>query len=438
MTAVTKRAKKPSANERRVASFGRRDRYSSRAWGGRLPNPDPTIRKFGTRDGVGIYTRVLRQFANVAGYCQAYVDHVLINDPVVKAARAENDADQIVADAAARRAGRAWLQVRNRTIVLQKLLYGRFYGFARAEKVARFDEVINEWIPDLYDVPQEYWLFDDDGREFLVDSLTPGGVEVDPSKFVHFQWGTADTKYGEGALSGAYLALYKIQKLEEMALQRIEDNESVVIVHVPTHIQGDEFEDLKAAYAEEFRKVIMVPAPSEQVVRTETPTIAVTTSGASGRQEYEGARFYERWVQTHLLGAPQTGDKSLGTGKVEETRKDVWNDKTPIGRITLDYTLTQGWMQTYCDWNMPDVPTHLRPHFESDAGEITEGLTGAAATELRLMARDLVANLVTTTVAVEHWTGLGLSKARAQAMADSIVKERSSLATLAEEEKLAA
>lgn len=412
--------------ERRVASRGKRDKYAARAWGGHLENDDPTLLKFSKGRGIVFYKLLLHQFANVAGYCQGWVDHVLISEPTIKAAKAANPEDQTTAEEAAVRALRAWKQVRNRSIVLQKLLFGRFFGFARAEKVARYDDVIGEWIPDVYDVPQEAWLFDDDGREFLIDAEHPTGFEIDPRKFIHFQWGSADTKYGEGALSPVYLALWKIQKLETMALQRIEDNESTVIVHVPEGIVGPDRANLEAAYAGEFRKVIIVPS-KEPKVYTEMPTLGVTTSGAAGRPEYEGIRFYERWIQTHLLGAPQTGDKSMGTGKLEDTRKDVWDDKTPLGRGALDQCLTEGWISTYCDWNMADLPRALRPRFESDAPEISEGLSGAAATEARLTGLDLAASRLTTTFAVEQWSGLGYSKPRAQAIADSFVAERASL-----------
>lgn len=427
--ATKARPGKKSGDERRVASRGRREPNSARAWGNRLPNYDPTLLKFACGRGIGLYTLVLRQFANVAGYCQAWVDHVLVTEPTIKAAKGNTPEEQIIADEAAARALKAWPRVRNRIIAMQKLLYGRFYGFSRAEKVARFDEVVSEWIPDLYDVPQENWSFDDDGRAFLVSAADSQGVEVDPNKFIHSQWGSADTMYGEGALSSVYLALWKIQKLETMALQRTEDNESTVIVHVPKHISGPDRAELETSYSEEYRKVILVPSEGTKV-ETELPTMNLTTSGAAGRQEYEAIRFYERWIQTHLLGAPQTGDKSLGTGKLEETRKGVWDDKTPLARAALCEDLTQGWMQTYCDWNLADVPLHLRPRFDSDSTDIAEGLTGIQAQEARNVALDLAAKRVTATVALELFGALGIARPRAQAMVDSIIKEREGLNAL--------
>lgn len=426
---ATKQAR-PESQKSRVASRTKRDRFSALAWGNRLVNSDPTLVQHSRGRGIGLYTLILHQFANVAGFAQAWVDHVLVTMPSIKSAKASNPEDQTLADEARDRAERAWVHVTNRIIVLQKLLFGRFYGFSRAEKVARFDEAVGEWIPDLYDVPQEVWSFDDEGREFMIDSLNPTGVEVDPSKFIHFQWGSADSKYGSGALSEVHLPLWKIQKLETMALQRIEDSESTVIVHVPREIVGDERTDLEQAYADEFRKVILVPS-NEAITRTELPTLSVTTSASAGRQEYEGVRFYERWIQTHLLGAPQTGDKSLGTGKLEDVRQGVWDDKTPIGRSALDQCMTDGWMSTYCNWNLPDLPMDLRPRFESDAVEITDGLSGAAAEAARGIGLDLVAERITSEMAVELWSGLGIPRARAQVMADSAVRQRENLAVVA-------
>lgn len=417
-----------SPDDSRVASRTKRNRFSARSWGGRLANEDPTLIKFASRDGIGIYTRILHQFANVAGYCQAWIDHVNVTDRAIKAAVAEDPAKQELADAAADRARRAWACVRNRSIVLQKLPTGRFYGFARAEKVARFDEVVREWIPELYDVPQESWLFDDEGRDFLVTTDAPNGVEVDSSKFLHFQWGSADTKYGKGDLSLVYLSLWKMQKLETMALQRIEDNESTVIVHIPSGISGPARDALEAAYAEEYRKAIFIPAPTEQVVRTETPTQNITAAGVTGRPEYAGIEFHERWVQIVLLGAPQTGNKQLGTGKLEDTRKAIWDDKTPLGSAALDQCLNEGWMVTYCDWNMADLPLELRPRFESDSTSIIEGLSGSQSKTYLEICIALAAKQITATAAEEGFASVGIPRAKAKAIADSIVAERGDLA----------
>ena len=152
-----------SAPENRVASRGKRDPFSIR-WGGQLLNPDLTLRKFGTRDGIGLFDKVLQQFPFVAGYCEQWVDHVLVTDRMIKAAKAATPELQTKADEAALRAQKAWARVQNRVIVLRSLLMGRFYGFGHAEKVLRFDPVCKEWIDDFYDVPQSAWTFGDDGR----------------------------------------------------------------------------------------------------------------------------------------------------------------------------------------------------------------------------------------------------------------------------------
>jgi hypothetical protein len=419
--APSRQAKTVKRDESRVASRSKRD-PSLALYRGRLTNPDRTLVKFGTSDGIGLYTRVLHQFANVAGYCKAWIDHVLVTDRAIKPATSEDPEEQKLADEAAERMRKAWARVRNRSIVLQKLLTGRFYGFARAEKVWRFDEVVGEYIQDLYDVDQEFWRFDDEGREFLITSLNPAGIEVDPERFIHFQWGSADTKYGSGDLSLVYRALWTIQQLETMALRRIEDNESTVIVHTPRTFSKGERGDLETAYAEEYQKVILVPT-DEMTVRTELPTMNITTSGAAGRQEYQAIEFYERWIQTLLLGAPQTGNKSMGTGKLEDTRKEVWDDKTPFGSAALDACLTTGWGDAYCRMNLASLSPKLRPRFESDTTEVTQGLGGLAASTAADVADRLAKRQITATVAVELWTAIGISQVRAKAMADSTLKE---------------
>jgi hypothetical protein len=392
-----------------------------------LTNPNRTLRKVRPYDGIALFWRMLHQFPNVAGYCRAFIDHVLVTDRAIKAAKADNDVDQARADKAAERMRRAWAQVHNRAIVLACLLMGRFFGYARAEKVWRFDEVVGEWIQDLYDVSQEFWIFDDEDREWLVTTLQPQGTEVDPARFIHFQWGSADTKYGDPDLGYVHTDLWKMQQLEAKALKRIEDNDSVVIVHCPKHIVGAKRTALENAYAEEFDRVIIVPS-NEELVRTEMPTLSLSASGAAARPEYEGVAIYETRVQTFLLGAPQTGRKSLGTGKLEDVRQDVWNDKTPIASSSLDQVLTAGWAQSYCAANMADLPPQLRPRFESDTVEVTQGLSGVAAQNATAVAFALGANQITADVAVELWTAIGISQPRARAMAESTVRERAKLA----------
>ena len=221
-----------------------------------------------------------------------------------------------------------------------------------------------------------------------------------------------------------------MQQLNAKALKRIEDNESVVIVHCPANITGKRRQDLENSYAEEFDRVIVVPT-NEAVVRTEMPTLSLSASGAAARPEYEGIAIYETWVQTFLLGAPQTGRQQLGTGKVEHIRQDVWNDKTPIASAALDQTLTDGWMQSYCAANIADLEAELRPRFESDTVEVAEGLSGIAAQISLNTAVMLGANQIVPEVAVETWGAIGLSAPRAKAMSDATVKARGTLAAAA-------
>ncbi|MFZ2489990.1 MAG: hypothetical protein WA208_00760, partial [Thermoanaerobaculia bacterium] len=408
----TKRNAAKPADEIRVASRGRRDRYSATRWGGRLTNPDPNLAKY-SRDGVGLVTRILYQFADVAGYCAMWGQSVLVTDRALKAAQGETPEEQAIADRALARTAAAWARVPDQLVVLLKILMGRYYGFSRAEMVLQFDEVVGEWVPHLYDVPAECWFFTADGREFLVTSDHPMGIEVDPSRFLHFQWGSLDTKWGEGDLPKAYLPLWKIQKLEGWLLQRIEDNESLVVVHIPRWIIGDPRKAIEDAYAGEFQRVLAVPS-EEQQVRTELPTLGITTAGAAGRQEMDAMRLYERQLQIALLGAPMTGDKTLGTGKLEETRKKVWDDKTPLGSAMLDEALTRHWVRRYSETNLTDVPPRLWPRFASDAREQSID-AGAAGTVIDLGER-LAAGTITPAYAEDVLVALGMPRNRAKVM----------------------
>jgi hypothetical protein len=415
--------------EERVASRGKRDAFSQLPSIARLPNPDPTLRKFASADGIGLYARVLQQFPFVAGYCAQWVEHVLVTDRAIKAATSDAAELQLIADAAATRARRAWSRVRNVEITLPKALWMRFFGFARAEKVLRFDPAINEWIEDLYDVPQEAWLFDDKGREYLKTSATPFGIEVDPGKFIHFQWGSADTKYGEGDLSKVYLALWKMQQIEEYGLQAVEDySKLIVIAHIPRGYDPDDRKKFIAGVGAQYRYYVTA-ATDDAKPFIELPTMNVTANGTAGRQEYEVLRFYERWIQILLLGAPQTQDKALGTGKLEDTRKEIWDDKTPLGSTALDKQLTTGWLDPYCDRNLADIPVDLRPRFESDSATIASGLAGPQAQTYLEICMALAANRITSMAAEEGFASLGIPRPRAAAIAASILKERGTLNT---------
>jgi hypothetical protein len=420
-----------SANpENRVASRGKRDPFSIR-WGGQLLNPDLTLRKFGTRDGIGLYDRILQQFPFITGYCEQWVDHVLATDRQIKPAKADTPDRQALADAAAVRAQRAWGRVQNRVIVLRSLLMGRFYGFATAEKVLRYDPVVQEWIEDLYDVPQNAWTFGDDGRDFLHTTFQPFGFPVERTKFLHFQWGSADTKYGAGELSRAYRVLFCIQQIEEYGMQAVEDySRLIAIAHVPRSYSKEDRAKYIASVSDQYRYYVTAPT-DETKAYIELPTINVTSQGAAGRQEYEVVRFYERWLQILLLGAPQTQDKALGTGKLEDTRKDIWHDKTPLGSSALDQCLTEGWLDSYYDRNMADLPVELRGRFDSDSAELSAGISGPAAQNATDIGIKLAANQLTATFATEMLIAIGIPRVRATAMVDSIMKERDNLVDVA-------
>lgn len=419
----------------RVASRGKRDVFAILPAVMRLPNPDPTLLEFGRGRGhwgIRLYSQIIRQFAFIGGYCAQWVDHVLAIDRVIKPAQVDDPDQQKLANAAALRAAKAWKRVKNRTIVLQKLLMGRFYGFSRAEKVWRFDPILKEWIQDLFDVPWEAWLFDDSGRDYLSTVLAPFGNEVDPAKFIHFQWGSADTKYGAGVLSEIYLALWFIQQIQEFGLQALEDySKLIAIVHVPRTFNKTDREKTLSSVSDQYRFYVTVPS-DETTVRIETPAITVTANGAAGRQEYDAIRFYERWIQIRLLGAPQTQDKSLGTGKLEDTRAGIWEDKTPLASEALDQTLTDQWLHPYFDVNDPTLPLELRPRFESDSSEIGKGIDGRQAQQAIDIGVKLAANQLTPTFAVEMLAALGIPRPRAQAMVDSVVREAAQLAPVPE------
>jgi hypothetical protein len=427
MATSKKSGSRKQSEETRVASKGKRDTFLRLA--PTLPNPDPTLQKFAaSRDGICLYDKIIQQFAFVGGYMAQWIDRVLVTDRAIKPAKANNDADQQLADEAAVRATKAWSRVRNRLIVLQKLLTSRFYGFARAEKVWRFDPVVNEWIQDLYDVPQKAWGFDDAGNDYLFTTSNFAGTKVDPEKFIHMQWGSADTKYGSGSLSEIYLALWFIQQIQEFGLSAVEDfSKLIAIVHIPRSYEKKERADAIAAAKDQYRYVVTAPTDDEHM-SIELPSAQVTANGTAGRQEYEVIRFYERWIQIRMLGAPQTQDKGgSGNGKLDEIRSDIWNDKTPHGSQSLDQVLTEQWLEPYCSMNIADLRLDLRPRFESDTTEIISGLNGAQAQTYLNICMALAANQITTTAAEEGFASLGIPRPRAAAIATSIIKERGSL-----------
>jgi hypothetical protein len=414
----------------RIASRGKREPYLT-LWQGRLPQPDELLNRYSKgRDGMnrtGLLTRVMQQFPNIAGWCGEWCESVLEIERVIQAAKASTPEDQAIADAAALRMKNAWERMGTSYIALTNILMGRFYGFARCEIVPTFDTTLGEWIPWLYDVPQEAWLFGDDGRAFLVTMLNFVGLEVDPSRFLKFTWGSVDTDYGAGVLSKGYVPSWKIQALENLLMQAIEDNNApCTAVGIPRSIQKqNEIDDIKAQARDSWGNVIFYPTDSTQLeIKREA---AVAASGQTGKAETSGIELYERWIQTLIFGAPQTGNRSLGTGKVEDVRQSVWSHGTTAASNMLDLCLTEQWGARYCDWNLSDVPPALRPSFKSTSINIAAGLSGPAAQNARDIALNLAREEITATVAVELWTALGISPARARAMADSTIAERKSL-----------
>jgi hypothetical protein len=452
-TAVARSRTRQQPDEARIASRGRR--YPFEQFLGRLPNPDQTLRRFAGHRRIGLYTLMLQEFAFLAGYCSAWVDHVLVTERVVKPAKSDDPDLQKKADDAAVRAAMAWARVQNRIIVLRKLLMGRFYGFSRAEKVWRFDPVVKEWIEDLFDVPWEAWLFGDSAQaaraaaqatdsvygqtwlsasepatakgptqDYLITVIAPLGVPVDPSKFVHFQWGSADTRYGQGDLSEVYIALWHIQKIQELGLQAVEDwSRLIAIVHIPSGFSTTQRAEAVAAVAEQYRFYVTVPTDLSDV-KVETPNGNVTQNAGAGRQEFEVILFYERWIQIRMLGAPQTQGKAIGTGKVEGVRQDIWEDKTPLGSSALDQCLTVQWLDSYCDMNLADLPVELRPRFESDPTEVIDGRQAVVVLDVGVK---LAARQITAKYAAEVLCAIGIPRMRANAMVESIIQERDEL-----------
>lgn len=410
----------------RIASKAKRDSFSS-LWRNRLPPPDPTLQKFQPYDRIGLYRRILHQFPDVAGYCNTWIDHVLTTDRVIKAGKGLDVDEQARADGAADRMRNAWGQVRNRAIVMHSGLMCRFIGFARAEKVWRFDEYCGEWIEDLYDVDQEAWDLTPEGQWCLITTTNQQGTPVDESRFIHFQWGTAETAWGFAELSLCYLTLYTIQLLEKRMLKSIEKySDPTTVIHVPRSFNPSERDAVKADAEKEYESYQMFPT-DEAKASVDQPGITIASAGSAGRQELDTIRYYQSSVQTLILGAPMTGNKSLGTGKLETTRQDVWDDKTPLGSSALDQVFNDTWATDYCAVNLADLPVHLQPYFESDSATVTQGLSGIAAQIAQGVAISLSKNEITDVVAVELWTATGISPQRARAMADSTVSQRGSL-----------
>jgi hypothetical protein len=427
-----------SADEARIASKGKRDTFIRLL--PTLPNPDPTLLKFSpSRDGIYLYDKIIQQFAFVGGYMAQWIDRVLVTDRCIKPACVDDPslteeqraAQQAIADRAAARASRAWKRVRNASIVLQKLLTARFFGFARAEKVWRLDPIVKEWIPELYDVPQRAWGFDDDGNDFLFTTTDYIGKKVDSSKFIHLQWGSADTKYGAGILSEIYLALWFIQQIQEFGLAAVEDySKLIAIVHIPRSFEKKERTDAIAAAKDQYRYVVTSPTDAE-TMSIELPSQNVTANGTAGRQEYEVIRFYERWIQIRMLGAPQTQDKGgSGNGKLDEIRSDIWDDKTPYGSQAIDQVLTEQWLYDYMAMNLADVPVELWPRFESDP-EIDQALSAGQVTAVVDICTKLVAQQITAEVAIELIAGVGVPRQRAKSMVEGTMKQLANLKPVA-------
>lgn len=322
------------------------------------------MRKFGTGEGIGIYFRMIRQFAPLGGLIGQRIDGALKRRPTIVAGEPDDPESFRVAE----ELKLVWNDIPERVTALKKFLMGVFVGFAALERVWQRHEGTGVVAPmRLIDRPQQNFIFLADGTaKFLTLDNPFIGEPIDPMKFMFLRGGSEHTAYGEGELKDVYLTLWKIQQIEGFLLEALEkQGRPIPHYRVPRNYDPKDKAALAAAAKAMYGAYVMTPTDATDV-SVEFPALNIAAAGAAGRSESEILRLYWGQVYIRLLRVQQTQDKTGGSRALEDTRMAITDLATlPDAELLCD-ALNQGWLWPTCEINYPSLPADLRPRFVPD------------------------------------------------------------------------
>ncbi len=403
-----------------------------------IENPDEVLRQFGSYEGIKYYFRMLRQFPFLSGPINQRIDRVMAVERVIMPGDA-NDDDSVLMAVKARI---WWASIKNKAIILRRLLLGMFVGFAAIEKVFGYHEATDLIAPvSLFDVPQQNVKFDAEGRPVIVTPRKPSGEAIDPRKLLLFIWGTLSSPYGEAELKNVYLATWYMQSIIDAGVEALETlGRPVLTLFVPRAADTKEVDSVEQAIAENFPLFMTLPTDDSEY-RTDVGGGGANAiaGGNLGRSENEWLRYFETWIWTCLINTAQTQDRGgAGNGKLEQQRELMKDDKTAYSSDALDETLNE-LLSDLGELNWANHNRALWPMFRSDTAEVSQaGLNGIQIQTFITILLRLTALQITKEAAEEAIAALGVPRARAARVVQATIDQRGTLQVSPEMVKAAA
>lgn len=394
----------------------------SSVYQGRVTNPDMTLRSH-SWDGICLYDRMERQFPTYAGVCNLWADKVCANDLAIKPGDPDVGRSREMADFTRK----LYRKLADKHIVNKKAAKGRFYGFAATGKAGwKVDAETGLNAPhDLYDIPQKYIDFKEDGTALAKSERNPTGVPIPDDAVMFLRWGSRFTPWGEADAQFCYLPLWYVQQCRQFGMQGLEIlGRPIPWVEIPDTVQGEEYDTLEAGLKAQYKYYVITRTSSNRTTVT-FPSMNILANGNAGRSEMEYVRYFYGEVYIYILGVQMTQDKTGGSRALEDTRVSVIEDKTPPGVQAL----AQMWQRGYSDhiWtvNAPNEPRELYPVWEpavsasfADAQLLAQVVT---------IAKDLAAGLIPSKGAARMLQAAGLPDEWVSDMIEATEDERESL-----------
>jgi len=395
---------------------------------GRLQNPEANLAKFGGPDGLVLYAKMQQQNAYLAGLVERRINNVMVIERQI----VPGDPNNKTSEQMARDMRLWWDRLPQSDAFCHDLLAGFFSGIAPGELAwpadgAR-DPVSDLLAPvSLNAIPPEAMIYGPEGEEYFRTDFAPMGIPTEPGRIVTFRWGSTWTPYGKGEGSKCYMPFWYIQTCLEFGIQAVEEfGRPVPVGYYPSTWNQAKIDDFEASLAADFEIYISVPwdePKSEVKLLSEN----IATQGGAGRAEFAFIAAMERWLETYLIGTPQSSGASGARAGVEALQ-GITDNKTPAMSDTLDETLTLGVADQISLRNWPRQPRALWPRFQSDTTQISDDrLNGVQAEMADKQIMRLIARQTPLDVALEIIAGVGIPRSKAELMVKAALRDRDSL-----------
>ena len=303
-----------------------------------------------------------RQFPTYAGVCNLWADKVCANDLAIKPGDPDSGRSREMADLQRKQ----YRKLADKHIINKKAVKGRFFGFAATGKAgwARDEETGLLAPHDLYDIPQKYIDFKEDGTALAKTERNLQGIPIPDDAVMFFRWGSRFTPWGEPDAQFCYLPLWYIQQCRQFGMQGLEIlSRPIPWVEIPDTVVGEDYDVLEAGLKAQYKFYVITRTASNRTTVT-FPSSNILANGAAGKSELDYQRYFYGEVYIYILGVQMTQDKTGGSRALEDTRISVVEDKTPPGVQAL----AQMWQKGYSDhiWrvNAPNEPQPLYPVWE--------------------------------------------------------------------------